>query len=75
MNDGYFFIEASDFINAFYYFQVNYFSDSWNINYYEKKNDNGNWNSYTFTLARAQNIYIGGDFYNPRMYAAGCRQG
>lgn len=72
-NDGFFFIEASDFVNGFSYFQVNFFSDNWNVNYYERKNDDGSWKTYTFTLARAQTVFIGGDFYNPRMYASGCR--
>lgn len=74
-NDGYFFIEPSDFVNTFSYFQVNYFTDSWKVNYYERKNDDGQWKTYTFTLARSQSIFVSTDFYNPRMYANGCRQG
>jgi len=31
--------------------------------------DDGNWKAYKFTLRRAQDIFIGADFYNPRMYA------
>ena len=74
-NDGYFFVENTDFVNFFFYFQVNYVRDTWNTNYYERKNDNGAWNSYTFTLPSAQTVYIAADFYNPRMYAPGCRGG
>lgn len=74
-NDGYFFIEISDFVNAFNYFQVNYIHDDWSQNYYERKSDDGKWKSYTFTLSRSQDIFIGMDFYNPRMYASGCRAG
>ena len=60
-------------MTAFSYFQVNYFRDSWNTNYYERLNDDGSWRTYTFTLSRAQDVFIGADFYNPRMYAEGCR--
>ncbi len=45
------------------------------MNYYERLNDDGQWKSYTFTLANNQDVFIGADFYNPRMYASGCRQG
>lgn len=72
-NDGFFFIEVSDFVNAFYYFSVNYFNTNYRVNYYEQLNDDGSQRSYTFTLKRAQEVYIGADFYDPRMYADGCR--
>ncbi len=54
---------------------MNYFRDTWNVNYYERLNDDGSWKSYTFTLASNQDVFLGADFYNPRMYAPGCRAG
>ena len=48
-----FFIDAASFISGFAYFQVNYLTDSWSTNYYERKNDDGSKRSYTFTLARS----------------------
>lgn len=74
-NDGYFFMNVNDFVNAFSYFQINYINDGWNTNYYRRTSDDGTTKSYTFTLARQQNVYVAMDFYNPRMYAAGCRGG
>lgn len=74
-NDGYFYIEVGDFMSAFNYFQVNYINNDWYQSYYERKNDDGQWKTYTFTLKRSQDVFIGMDFYNPRMYAQGCRGG
>jgi hypothetical protein len=40
-NDGYFFISDADLITGFYYFTVNYYNPGWNVNYYERLNDDG----------------------------------
>ena len=40
-NDGYFFIEDSDFVKAFFYFTINYYKSDFETSYYEKLNDDG----------------------------------
>jgi hypothetical protein len=72
-NDGYFFMQVEDFMIGFNYFQVNFYRDNWRTSYYEKLNDDGTYKNYKFTLKRAQDIYIGADFYDPRMYTLDCR--
>ncbi|CDW77757.1 calpain family cysteine protease containing protein [Stylonychia lemnae] len=74
-NDGYFYISDDDFVKAFFYFTVNYFKKGWKTSFYERLDDDGSQQSYTFTTTVAQEIYIGADFYDARMYATGCRNG
>lgn len=51
-NDGYFFMSKDDLLRAYYYFQINFQNENWNVNYYEKLNDDGNWKQYHFTVPR-----------------------
>jgi hypothetical protein len=68
-------MDISTFVSAYSYFQVNYIHDDYKTSYYERKNDDGNAKTYTFTIGRQQEVFVGMDFYNPRMYASGCRGG
>jgi hypothetical protein len=71
--DGAFFVEATEFANAFYTFDINFIHDSWSHSYYEVVGDStGAQRTFTFTLPSAQELYISADFYDPRMYANGC---
>ena len=72
-NDGYFFMDVNDFVISFYYFQINYYRDDWKLSYYDRQSDDGSLHTYTFTLRTTQDVYLGADFYDPRMYANGCR--
>ena len=74
-NDGYFFMDILDLVNSYYYFTINYHRDAWKTSYYERTSDDGSQRAYTFTLRQSSEVYIGADFYDPRMYASGCRQG
>ena len=72
--DGYFYMEDVNFIVGFYYFTVNFVNDSFTTSYYEKIGDDGMAKNYTFTLRQNnQPVYVQGDFFDPRMYAYGCR--
>lgn len=51
-NDGYFYMEVSDLVTSFNYFQVNYYRADWSLNYYEKVNDDDSVKTYTFTVPR-----------------------
>jgi hypothetical protein len=52
-NDGSFFIEDTDLVRAFYYYQIGYVHPTWNHSYYSKTGDTGSASSYTFTLPSA----------------------
>lgn len=51
-DDGFFFMDVTDFTSVYYYFTINYLRDNFRSNYYEKTNDDGNMKAYTFTLKR-----------------------
>lgn len=73
-DDGVFFIEDTDFVNCFDSFTIAYLHDDWNNNIFEVLSDTaGAKRTFTFTLATAQEVYIGMEFYDSRMYAAGCK--
>lgn len=73
-NDGGFFIDVTDFVRAFYYFQIGFVNDNWKISQYEVMNDTTSAErSFNFTIAKTQPLYIQGDFYDSRMYAPGCK--
>jgi len=74
-NDGTFFMEDSDFVKSFESFMITYYTDGWNQSYAEVVNDTnpGTQRSWTFTLARAQDVFVGMNFYDSRMYAANCK--
>lgn len=51
-NDGIFFIEDTDFVNAFYYYQIGYVHDNYAHSYYSKTNDNGALAAYNFKTTK-----------------------
>jgi hypothetical protein len=52
---------------------VTYYTDGWQISYYEALKSNGG--VYNFTLADAQSVFVMLDFYPSRMYPYGCDTG
>jgi hypothetical protein len=71
--DGAFYIEDTDFVNAFYYFQINHIHDDWAHSYYEVISDNGAAKTFTFTIKNSQELFVSVDFYDYRMYAPRCK--
>jgi Calpain family cysteine protease len=72
-NNGDFFIEVGDFVNAFYYYQIGMAHDNWHHSYYSKTGDTGAAAVYSFTTTQAQELYVMGDLYDFRMYPNGCK--
>lgn len=69
-NDGRFFIEASDFVKSFDSFVISYLRQGWVNNIVDVTNDSaGAQRTWTFTLDKAQEVFVGMEFYNSRMYA------
>ena len=50
--DGIFFIEDTDFVNAFYYYQIAYVHDDYAHSYYSKTSDDGSLASYSFKTTK-----------------------
>jgi hypothetical protein len=73
VNDGAFFVEDTDFVNAFAYYEIGYVNDSWVSSYYSKTSDSGSMASYTFTTKNTQELYLIGALYDSRMYPNGCK--
>jgi hypothetical protein len=75
VNDGAFFVEDVDFVKAFQSFTISYFRETWNNNILDITGDTaGAQRKFTFTTAKAQEVFVGMEFYNARMYAHGCKQ-
>jgi hypothetical protein len=73
-NDGAFFIEDKDLVNAFYYYQIGYVHDDYAHSYYSKTNDTGAAATYSFTTTTAsQELYVLADLYDSRLYPNGCK--
>ncbi len=64
---------VSNFRQAFFITTVTYYTDGWQISYYEALKASGG--TYSFTLKTAQPVYVQLDFYQARMYAEGCQTG
>ncbi len=73
-NDGVFWIEDKDYVQAFNGFMISYYHDGWAHSYVEVLNDTAApQRTFTFTLTTAQEIYVGMEFYDSRMYALNCK--
>lgn len=74
-DDGIFFVEDSDFVKIYAHFVIADVHDSWNNNIAEVVGDtiDGPQRSFTFTLNKDQEVYVGAEFYSSRMYASGCK--
>lgn len=72
-NDGIFFITVEDFVKYYDAFVVSNYRDGWTFSTSSVIGDNGIWKRFDFTLASAQEGFIGVDFYTNRMYPKGCR--
>jgi len=51
-NDGAFFMEEHDFVNAYSYFSINHVHDDYVHSWYEQTGDNGRSHSYKFTAKK-----------------------
>lgn len=52
---------------------VNYYTDTYKTTYLEVTNDDLSQKTYSFNITTKGEYYIGVEFYNPRMYPAGCK--
>lgn len=53
---------------------VSYYHDDWKVSYYEQLNDDGTLKRFTFSTTLAlQDLHVGADTYDPRMYPPGCK--
>ena len=60
VEDGLFFIEDVDFVQSYEKFTISYLHDNWNNNILEVINDTaGAQRKFSFTLARAQEVFVG----------------
>jgi hypothetical protein len=73
LNDGIFFVEDFDFMNAYYGIMISYYQPSYFNNYYEILNDNKTLISLSFTLTSSASAFVGAEFYDTRMYPYGCK--
>ena len=74
-NDGIFWVEDVAFVKYFDSFIVSYAHSSWNNTYTEVVNDTlaGPVRRFNFTVSRAQEVYVGAEFYDSRMYPDDCK--
>jgi hypothetical protein len=72
-DDGIFYIEDVDFVNAFTETSFHYYSDNWVVSTAEALTDDGRKRRFDFSVTSATELYVGITFYNPRMYANGCK--
>ena len=74
LNDGSFFMEAADFVKSFSTFVISYYRPGWANTIVDVTNDvAAPQRTWSFTLDRAQEVFVGMEFYNARMYAKGCK--
>jgi hypothetical protein len=74
-NDGFFHVSYSDFQSYFSGFTVVHYHSTYLNNYLEVLNDNGTIKYYNITIPQQGPLYIGIEYYNPRLYPYGCRCG
>lgn len=64
-----------DFVKGFDSFTISYYHDGWNSSFVEVLNDNlvAAQRSFLVTIKRAQEVYVGMEFYDSRMYPNNCK--
>ena len=72
--DGVFWIEHTDFIQAFSSYSIGYVKDAFVHSVLEVVDDTSyTQKSFNFTVPKKQNAYVMVDFFNWRMYPKSCR--
>lgn len=63
-----------EFKTAFEKLEIIKLNTNWKYSYYQKIDDDGRKETYSFKIDKADRIYLMLNFYNPLNYAQGCEQ-
>jgi hypothetical protein len=70
--DGIFYMSFYDFENIFTYIEIAHSNPSYQMSYVDFQMDDGTEKGIKITTTTAGHIYIGLEYYSPRMYADKC---